>query len=174
MVINPESNLYPSQKFETDIFKLIGQAGLDISFCRSDSLSHSSCSSENADLSFHTQTVKPTITYWFEDSTIEIEATDLRPDKEEFTRRNKGGIESLIDLSQGQVTLSLSDIIGNELSENSVELKNYLINGFSLDILNRRFSSFQLCKNIMPKYMLYFLTLPKEMTQTSLDIKCKE
>lgn len=174
VTITPTSSLYPSEQLEGNVFKLIGQAGLDISLCRSDSLSSGPCSSQNADLSFSTETIKPTLTYWFSDSTIEIEANDLKPSKQDLSWRNKGGIESLVDLSEGEVALSFSDIIVNELDTAGFELsKKYLIYGFKFNISSRIFASFKLCSTSQENFTEYYLKLPKEILQTHLNMECK-
>lgn len=172
--IYPESSLYPSNQSESKVLKLIGQAGLDIYLCRHDSLKYGPCSSQNADLSFSTQTIKPVLTYWFNDSIIEINAKNLKADDGEFSWRNKGGIESLVDLSEGEVAFSLSDRIINELDDEAFKLsERYLINGFTFDISDRIFTSFNLCKNLHEKYTQYYLKLPKEILQTHLNLECK-
>lgn len=173
IVITPESSLYPSEILETDVFKFVGQAGLDISFCKNDTLNSSFCSLQNSDLSFTTQTIKPTLTYWDSDSTFEIEAKQMITSKEDFARGNKGGIASLVDLSDGVIAFSLSDRIVNELDSKAFNLsKRYLIEGFKINISGYEFSSFQLCKSFMDNYTVYYLKLPTEILKTYINIQC--
>jgi hypothetical protein len=174
LIITPESVLYPSEVSENQIYKLVAQAGLDVLLCRKDSLRNGVCSSVNADLSFSTETVRPTLTYWFNDSTIEIEAKDLKPDHTSYSWRNKGGISSLVDLREGIISFSQSDRILNELNQDAFRLSGgYNIFGFKLNILSRSFASFKLCRSGMVNYTIYHLKLPREILQTNLSLECQ-
>ena len=174
-IITPGSVLYPSSNREKEIFNLIGQMAIDVSFYKTDSLINSlPAKGKNPNVSFSTKFIKPELEFNTYDTTITIRAKGLRSDLDDYAWRNHGGIESLLDFSNGLVVLSLSDRLIDNLTDDGMELsKSYSITCFSLNINDRKFSSCNLCKETR-NWTTYYLKLPKDILQTHLDIHCSD
>lgn len=171
--IHPESPLYPNEKSEKEIYDIIGNTGLDVSIYKKDNLdSFASLTYQNANLWFTTEKVKPELTYSFEDSIIEIRAGNIKPIPEEYSWRNHGGIESLLDLESGVISFSIN---GNQDLDEAGQAaeSNIKIYGFSFNVRSRKFASFQLC-SIPSNFPLYYLRLPDNTLQTHLNLDCNK
>ncbi len=172
--IYPESNLFPDSVSEKDIFDLIGQIAIDIKIYKSDSLNNFFPSlGKKPNLSFSTLLLKPSFEFNTTDTTISMVVTGLKANLESFESGNKGGVESLMDLADGLVKISLADYIIEGLSHTGVEASKKLsIENFSFNVSNRKFSSNSLCEKFNRGWTNYYLKLPQNTLQTELNIVC--
>lgn len=174
LIILPDSPLYPSATLDKEVYKIVAQGGLDISIIKKDLSKIDGFDFNIPNLSFETQIQKPIITFWANDSILELKVDKLVPDKHSFAWRNKGGIETISDLSESLITLNFSDLIVNQLNDEAFNIsKKYLIKGFSVNVSNYIFSTYQLCNTPFDNYIQYYLNLPENMYKTQLNLECK-
>jgi len=169
--IRPESPLFPDIKKEPLIYQLIGESMLDISIYKSDNLkSFQDTLSQDANLFFNTERAKTKLTYWFNDSTIDIQAGGMHPRMESYAWRNHGSIESLLDLPNGIVSFTMN---ANQDFDEATQhiLKSIEVRMFSFNVRSRKFSSGSLCRRPV-RYPEYYLKLPASMLETHLNIQC--
>jgi hypothetical protein len=170
-IIKPNSPLFPDKKNDKELYEIMGEMALQISIYKYDNIkSFDNPLSQNANLSFTTEKISPELTYWFNDSIIEIHNGGLKPQMDGYSWRNHGGIESLPDLQNGIITLSLNGNQDLDKEGQDVE-KNIKIYGFSFNVRNRKFASFQLC-TISSEFPSYYLKLPASTIETHLNIEC--
>jgi hypothetical protein len=171
--IHPESPLFPNEKSEKEVYDIFGKIGLDVSIYKKDNLdSLTSLTYQNANLWFATQKVKPDLTYSIEDSVIEIMAGNVKPIPEEYSFRNHGGIESLLDLASGAISFTINGNQDLDEAGQTVE-KNIDVYGFSFNVRSRKFETIQLCK-IQAPYPNYYIKLPENTLETHLNMECRQ
>jgi hypothetical protein len=171
LVISPESPLFPNGKEEKKVYDLIGEIGLDVEIYKKNKLdSFLVLDYQNANLWFNTERVKPQLKYSIEDTIIEISAANLKPDSHDYSWRNHGGIESLLDLDSGTVSFTIRENQNLDKAGQAVE-RSIEVRGFSFNVKSRRFSSFQLC-TIPAPYHQYYVKLPSDVLKTHLNLRC--
>jgi hypothetical protein len=172
LTIMPGSSLYPDSVKENEVYDLIGRIMLDVKIFKYDSLKKQIAPKYS--LSFPTTFGKPRIWFTAGDTAVTLSIDGLKIPPTDFSWRNQGDIQSLLDLKKSRVTFTYGDEFINDLDDaDTAVCKKINIVLFSFNIAGRRFSSGQFCKGPNLDFPDYYIDLPEDILATHLNIPCK-
>jgi hypothetical protein len=168
----PGSPLYPDSLTESMAYNLIGKISLDIKLYKYDT--ESNRLRPKPSLNFGTVFANPRLWYTPGNETVTMSVDELRIPPSDYSWRNQGDIQSLLDLAKGRISFGYGDAFINNLDAPAEDVcKKIRIGLFSFNIANRRFSSGKFCSVPASDFPGYYLTLPADILATHLNIPCE-